>query len=315
MIYEPRVVVNLYNVIGGALFRAALLALGDFVAQENKPWAYYLGAALGYSAAATGIPGAAVTLYAVGSSVDAVLFHSPDGSLVRVFLNGILVASIDTYAASPSWQSTAIGGLALGLTNQLTFVSEVNPNGDKTSTIEWFGLGSLTVNGDGSYIQGAITMAYHTVVFRMQDSETDVVSGALPIYIPKGTLTLAEIQTWVNAVAPEVDAITGSKLSSVEVTIRLDLPGGLKASPVTNILNERGGLITFDTAGPRKDSVRIPAMHPDFMPGDTFDITETEIAAFITRLTTATTAASIRPVTVQEYNWVTARKGSKSLRR
>lgn len=316
MIYEPRVAVNLYEIIGGALIRAALLALGDFIAEDNKPWSHYLGAAFGYAAAATGIPGAAAILYVVGESVDVALLHSPDGSLADVFLDGVLVASVDTYAGSNSWVTTVISGLTAGILHQIRIVNTANPNGDKTSTIEWLALGPITVNGSGAYALGAQTMAHNTIIFRLQDAETDVVTGSIPVYVPTGLL-LDSYQSWASAMGALIDLVTGSKIAAIEMVVRLDLPGGIKASPVAASLNERGGLISFDTSGPNKDSVRIPAITTTIMPGDSFLITETNIANLITKLTTSTAAGAetLRPVTTDEFNWVAARKGSKSLRR
>lgn len=157
-------------------------------------------------------------------------------------------------------------------------------------------------------------MAYNSIVFRFKDAESDTREDSQPIYVPTG-FTLAEYQAYVDAVAPEIDAASESQLVEVNMTLSMTLPGGLKGAPVAASLNERGGLITFDTTGPRADSFRIPAILHSIMPGDSFSLEETEIAAIVTRLTTATTAANIRPRTSQDWQFSAARKGSKSLRR
>jgi hypothetical protein len=313
MLYEPRLIVNVRNNIETGIVSALFAAAVDFIAGTNKPWTYYLGVGLGQMALATGIPGATATLYVVGDTVDAVLFKSPDGSDVRVFLNGIAHSTLDTYAAAAVWEAFNINGLVGGQVNRLDLVN-VGPSPNPNATgIAWFGLGPITVNGSNAYAKGAI-QPMNTLAIRIKDAEADSNLATLPIYLPDG-LTLAQVQAYADAILPEIDALTDGTIEEVSVTFQLTLPGGLAATPAVGALNERGGLISFETTGPRRDSVRIPAMSRDLMPGDSFAITATQVAAFITRLTTATTAANIRPVTAQNYQFTNAISGKKSFRK
>lgn len=313
IIYEPRLAFNLAAVLGGAFVRTVTRAAADFIAQQNKPWEFYLGVYAGNVAAATGIVGAAATLYLIGDTLDAVVFKSPDGGSLRLFLNGVQVTTIDTYAATAVWETVQMS-LVPGVRNRVDFVNDVNNNPSKTSSINWMALSLITVTGDNPQVQRSSAMAYNTMAFRLRDAEADTQLATLPIYLPTGS-TLAEYQVYANAVAPEIDAATGSVIAGIDILINLDLPAGLKATPTANINNERGGLISFLTTGPRPDSVRIPGILPSIMPGDSFSLTQPQIAALITRLTTATTAGNIRPVTFQEYQFTVAQKAVRSRRK
>lgn len=314
MLYQPGLVFNPKLAIGAGIVYAAIRAAIDFVSGDNKPWSYYLGSAFGGAALATGIPGAAATLHAVGDSVDLLLFHSPDGSDVQIFLNGIQQAQIDAFAVTAGWQTFRVSGLAAGVINRIDIVNLANTNPEKTSPINWLALGPVTVNGSDSFALGGSVLGMDTLAFRLKDSEQDALYQTIPVYVNSGR-TLAELQAYVDAIAPEIDAVTGSRIMEVSVVVQLTLPAGLKATPDTLVLNERGGLISFNTSGPRADSFRIPAIKPAIMPGDSFSLSDAAVAALITRLTTGTTAANIRPVTAQGYQYTTARNGKKSFRK
>jgi hypothetical protein len=312
IIYQPREIINVRDEIAGGIVGALIAAAADFISGNNKPWSYYLGVGIGTMAVATGIPGAAATIYCIGDTVDAVLFHSPDGSLVRVYLNGILQASIDTYAVGAIWEALNINGLVGGQVNRIDIVNFAPSDNEDATGIPWLAIGPITVNGSNAYALGANHM--NTLAVRLRDAETDSPDATIPIYLSEG-LTLAQVQTYADAILPEIDAVTESQIVEATVTFNLTLVGGLKSVPVAASFNERGGLITFTTTGPRADSVRIPAILHSIMGGDSFSLEDTDIAALITRLLTATTAATIRPRTSQDYQFSAARSGKKSLRR
>jgi len=97
------------------------------------------------------------------------------------------------------------------------------------------------------------------------------VAGAqesIPTFFADGT-TLSQVQTEVTAMAPLLDAVTGSKLTKASVTFPLTLPGGIKTDPVATYLNSRGGLLGYDCLDTRyKWSTRIPALLEAFISGD-----------------------------------------------
>lgn len=160
-------------------------------------------------------------------------------------------------------------------------------------------------------------MAYSTIAIRLRDTESDTKYDTIPVNVPTG-LELATYQGTLDAVAPLIDALTDSAIVEATLTIPLVLPAGLDTEATNNVLNERGGLITFDTSGPRRDSVRIPGIKRTIMSGDSFVLADAGVvAAFVAWLTTNQTINSetVRAKTPQDYNFVTALKGSKSLRR
>lgn len=296
------------------IVRAGIEAAIGFVSQENKPWSYYAGVFAGAAAVATGIPLAAATIYVVGDTLDAQIFKSPDSSDLRVFLNGVQVADLETYAASALWEAIQIN-LAPDQVNRVDFVN----NGvgvQNAGNIAWLAISQLIVNGSGNeQILEAFNMPYDTLNFRFQDSESDASLASVPIYVPQNGLSLAEIQTYSDLIGPEIQAMSDAKCVSVTITLELTLFAGIPANPVAGSLNERGGLISFDTDGPRRDSVRIPAIKHSIMSGNEFSVAGTEAAALIDTLTNEKTAANIQPVTAQDYNFLTAIKGKKSFRK
>lgn len=314
IIYQPDPGLLLLRTPQASFIRAGVLAAVDFIAGENKPWSYYVGVGLGDMAAATGIPNAAVTLWAVGQAVDLTFFQNPEGSLADVFVDGILVASVDNFAETAVWSVFNVSNLIDGQLSRIDIVNRDNPNADKSSTINWMALGPITVYGASPQLRSPANMPYNTIAVRIKDAELDTREATLPLYVPQGN-TVAEYQAWFDAIAAEIDAVTEGQIVEATLTIGLTLPGGLKASPVASSLNERGGLISFDTTGPRRDSVRVPAMDTTIMPGDSFSLTDPAVAALITRLTTATTAANIQPVTAQDYQYSSAVAAKKSFRK
>lgn len=307
MIYEPRLAFDLRAALISGVIQAIVLAIGDFISQDNKPWAYYTGAALGYTAAATGIPNAAATMYVVGELVDITLFHSPDGSDVQLFLDGVLIATADTYVASGSnW--TAVGmAMAAGVLHRIDIVNAPSTNGDKTSDINWLGIGAVEVTGDDARILRTAHMSYITINFRVADSEGGR-NATYPHRIASGA-TLAEIQDEVDAFAELLDNVTAGQIVGVDVEVPMDLPAGLKATPNALSVNERGGLISFSTTGPRADSVWIPAVLPSLAPGEgEFDVTAGAMDLFADKV-----IADAR--TVQDYAFLARKKGVRSLRK
>lgn len=155
-------------------------------------------------------------------------------------------------------------------------------------------------------------MAVTTIAVRLQDDEQDTRLATIPFHVASGG-TLANIQLWTDAMLPLLDLVTGAQIVEASVTVPLSLVGGLKASPASGALNERGGLILFQTNGNHRDSVRIPAILTSIMPGDTFALDGTAMANFIAQLNL--TVNSHRALTVNEDQWGTALSGKKSFRR
>jgi len=303
MIYQPRLSFNLYAVLGEALVQVIELALVDFISQANKPWAYYLGAYAGYAVAATGIPGAAAELYVIGSAIDVALLHSQDGSDVKLYLDGVLAATVDTYTpdAVGTFQTATV--VLSGLYQRLTIVNAPSTNGDKTSSVNWLAIGAGQVY-DGA-VQRTDIVSQNTLVFRLTDAETPSKANSFPVGLPTG-MTLAQIQTYANGLAPLLDAATDSVIANAHVEVSLDAAFGgatLKSTANSGALNERGGLLSGQTTGVRRESLWIPAVNRAAAPGDgVFDITVDPFDALITYLINA--QATFVSKTPLGYAWV-----------
>lgn len=315
MIYEPQPFFNVYEALGGSLIAALARLATDYVIGDLKPWQYYLGYGFGGAALATGIPDANAILYVIGAGTVKIFFEtSPGAAEARVFLDGVQDADLDLSDEVVDIVEHVLNIPDDGLQHAI-MVYNLGTNVAHESPTNWLSiLGIETTLDSNPREKDPIAMAYNVVTFRMQDAEANTTDATVPVYLPTG-FTLAQIQAWVDAFIAQLDAATASMISEVTVALQLTLAGGIKTEPEAGAYNERGGLITFATSGPRASSFRIPAIKTSIMPGDSFSLANTTIAALVTSLTTATTAANIRPRTEQDYQFVTARKGSKSQRK
>jgi len=156
-------------------------------------------------------------------------------------------------------------------------------------------------------------MAVNTINFRLKDGESDLKRATLPLYVPTGH-TLAEYQAFATAAAPVIDDTTGSQITDIDLAVALTVPAGLKASPVADTVNERGGLLGMDTAGQFNDSVRIPNILWTIMTGDSFSLADPAIQA-LTLLLTAGNGV-VFPRNKDGFVWQgTGLYGKKSFRR
>jgi len=324
IIYQPQIIFNVREAVGGALKDAGLLAIAEFIAGNNKPWAYYLGATFGGAALATGIPGAAAMLYAIGDSMDFWIFKSPDGSEVRWFLNGVQQTSLDTYAATGVWELVQGVVLASGNVNTIEFVNYAASSNPSATGIPWLALGDFEIFGDGAVAFAGGSPNMDTISIYTTDSESSTKRGVVPVSIPSGQ-TIETIQAYANIAAVRIDRMTGCEIAEMKVVLGLTLPTKsatpgateIKNAPVAGILNERGGLIAFDTAGPRNESVWIPGVRMTIMSGDAFSLEDAAVSPVVELFTTEVTAnaVAIRPVSPNNYQFTSALSGKKSLRR
>lgn len=108
---------------------------------------------------------------------------------------------------------------------------------------------------------------------------------SFPIYVPS-TATLTQMQAWVTAGAPLLDALIDGKIEDVSVTLSATLPGGLKTDPVDGNTVHEGGLWAWDAAGTDYE-------YGDYMPsvananfsGNTLDEGVSEVTDWIAQMT------------------------------
>lgn len=258
MIYMPSAGnVSVWAVLGQGAVQAGLAAVGDFIAGQNKPWIYYVGVGSAGAAMATGIPGAALTMYAMGETLDTLLLHSPEGSLVDCYLDGVAVGTINTYSANEVWNSFQLN-LDTTRYKRVDFVNRTTGTGN-VSGIAWMAIGGLTLAGLNAQFQRQTnSMANpYSVSFSIEDRDGD--NSTVVIFVDS-TFTLAQYAGFVTAFAPLLDAVTQGKIVSATLNMDMTLPGSLKSSATSTAENQVGGLWTLATPARYKHGLRVPAL-------------------------------------------------------
>lgn len=258
MIYMPKApTVSVWQMLGQGAMQAILAAAGDFIAGQNKPWTYYLGIGSSGAAMATGIPGAAITMYAMGETLDTLFLHSPEGSLVDCYLDGIAVGTINTYSANQVWQNFQVN-LDTTRYKRVDFVNRTTASGN-VSGIAWMAIGGLTLAGLNAQFQEHMNSMPNpfSVSFSIEDRDGD---NSTVIIFLDSTFTLAQYAGFVTNFAPLLDAVTQGKIVSATLNMDMTLPGGLKASATSTAENQVGGLWTMATPARYKHGIRVPAL-------------------------------------------------------
>lgn len=282
LIYAPAEVYDLRLALASGLFAAASAALEDFVAQANKPWAYYLGVGIGGAATATGIPGAAATIYVIGEGVDALLFHSPDGSLVDVYLDGIFREAVEAYDPVAGWVNYSLV-LIPGIQHRIDFVNTVPATGN-VSGISWMGLDVLSVLNGTAQPKGSISVA--NVSFSYSVLDADGHTKSIAFQAPLVAQTLTGLTAAAQGLATDIDACIDGVITSITVGVATALPGGIKSTAVANCDIEKGALLTFIAANtPYVWSAFFPTWKNTLLAADTVTNTGTA-ATLITALVT-----------------------------
>ncbi len=103
------------------------------------------------------------------------------------------------------------------------------------------------------------------------------------------TTTLADLNTYLAAYLPKLDAITDSKITAATFKPRGTLPGGLKASPDEDAENERTGLFNFSqSAVPYKNGIDVPGISDALIVNGKIDLTATAVTDWVSIITTTT---------------------------
>lgn len=320
MIYSPREVFDLRAAILAGIVKALVSAAADFLAEDNKPWEYYVGVGFGGTVAATGIPGASATVYVVGTGVDLLLFKSPDGSSVDLFLDGVLSTTVDAFTDDlPEWFTVGVA-FAPGVLHRIDIVNNVNENPAKESPINWLAIGDIEVLGSGAYAQGKSSpMSLYNISYSLLDDDGDVDTFAMKVIA--STHTIAQIQEAAQDFALLLDEVTGAQITGIAVTLEASLPGGLKSSPVATIENQKGATLSFTLDGSSyRDSLRIPAVKVGLFAGKNLNTSDTDVTALITAITdgitvTAGGGATVEPANRFEYEYSALASAVKSFRK
>jgi hypothetical protein len=113
--------------------------------------------------------------------------------------------------------------------------------------------------------------------------------GQVHVYVPN-SFTIAQIQTYVTALAVDVNAMTGGVVDSAQVTLALTLPGGLRATPVEDVFVSNGANWAFSAENTNyRHTIHIPAFNPSLIDGGEIVDAGGVIAAFEPHITAGDT--------------------------
>lgn len=110
------------------------------------------------------------------------------------------------------------------------------------------------------------------------------------------TATLADLQTFINAYIPKLDAITDSQITAITPKLKMAIPGSAKATPAATAENERTGLFNFSQATVNyKNGIAVPAIKDSLITNGKIDLTAgaiTDWVGVITVITAGVTTVS-----------------------
>lgn len=159
-------------------------------------------------------------------------------------------------------------------------------------------------------------MALVHIGYRIRDDDGD--TSTMAIVVPLGSLTLAEIEEFSQEFASLLDEVTDGVIEALNVTIGIDLPGGLATTPVTNCEVQKGALMSFTANGTTyRYSVRVPAYTPGKFSGNEVDVTDTDFIAVRDALISGldATGTQVQPCDKYENDLLSYIEGVKSFRR
>jgi|GEM_PF-3109733 len=309
MIYQPQLIYDLYRIFGASIVRAIQLAAGDYAVKANQPWSYYLGVALGYAALATGVKGAAAYLHMIAKGFDQVFFQSPSGSIVRVFIDGILRAEFSTYSPVSQWVTQHFDFADYGDHQVLIINQDIAP-GNATG-IPWLALGAAT-SYDGIILEANVALV-DIVSYQLLDASGK--TGSMPFYIPVGA-TLASLQAFSDGMAPVVDALVKAVITGSRVELALGLPAGLKSAALSPSALQEGALISFSAVGTKYAYGEfVPGIIDAALTGNKVNFANSQVDAFVQALITGPGATLLRAAD-RNGNSLSARKsGVQSFRK
>lgn len=153
-------------------------------------------------------------------------------------------------------------------------------------------------------------MADSRIAIRVEDFDGD--KKTVPIFFPSSN-TPAELAAYAASFAPLLDAIIDGKIVEMEYAVSLVLPGGLKASPVTDCEVQKGAQVSFLTSSRYKWGVYLPSVTPALFTGDDLELADTDVAALLDAYVTG--LSGTLPTNGFGFDIGTVSRGKKSFRK
>lgn len=313
MIYKPQESLGLANFLYAGFISALKALAADFNAGTNKPWTYYLGVGIGGSCVATGVPGAAATAWVLAAGLDMWIFKSPNGSLVKFYVNGLQRAVQDASGTTSGWIKVHLD-LDPNVYSRID-VENGAPGADNTSGISWMAISQLESPGIITS-EGDPPVSLVVASLSVTDADGDI--STAPVNIPLGALTITQIAGFLQGTATDLDAITEGKITSINLVIDVDLPSGLKSAPVANSDVQEAGLITYVAANTKYVwSQLIPAFVQSKFSGKNINLADSAVSTFTTRMVSGATVsgALVQPSDKYENDLQSVKRGTKRFRK
>jgi len=124
-------------------------------------------------------------------------------------------------------------------------------------------------------------MAQTSIIsWTIQDADGN--QTTFPLYFVLGSLSIANIQTYVNFFSPLLDAVTDGLITRARVQLEFGLPDGLKTDAVALSNIQEGGLIAWDVDGTTLGySQYVPAFFQDGFTGKEINFANTDVGNFV----------------------------------
>lgn len=148
---------------------------------------------------------------------------------------------------------------------------------------------------------------YDTITLYIGDKDVDTRFHPFPFRVPTGQ-TIAQIQNITDNLIPLVENTSEGYIDHATVELNLDIDARVRTAALTGASNERGGLVSMSTSGPRNSSFRVPAITHTIMPGETPNTGDTNLAALIDAFTNGVNngTTDVAPLTDQGYAFLAA---------
>jgi hypothetical protein len=92
--------------------------------------------------------------------------------------------------------------------------------------------------------------------------------GTVPVYVPTG-FTVAELLTYGQAVAEDLDDLTGLQITAMTLSTQLALPVGLKATPTDGYDINKAVNFSYDAANTDyRHTIRVPGVLSTLLVGE-----------------------------------------------
>ena len=300
MIYDPGpgewpLLVELRQALTGGIQQAAILAATDFIAKRNQPWTLYAGVAAGVTAAACGIPGGAATLYVIGDVLDFYVFKSPKGSLIRIFLDGVAMSTVQSYAAANLWEAVQVQ-MTGGAPNQIRRVDIVNdgpdPNHPDPNESYWTGVrGPFTVTGGRETlvgVSGAHLAHTWTIRYTIEDNKGQESVVSVNVKAPAVIQSSADDPfEYAKALGNTIHEMTRGRIVSATLTRRIPTPPTWQYTPLPGSDVEEKGVFKFLAGtGNYYTTVTVPTFDEELVGGwGEIDTDAAQVEAFVNLMT------------------------------